>query len=494
MKKILKIIPIVLISIYMLFQVVQAEIVYDAESKAITMVQDFFSDKLLYDTSKELTQEQKQENNNKVIIIAVIFFIYWIILLFIFEKEDEDPYEYSDEMELLKKYNPLIAGCMVDNRDALSRDVTATILNLVNKGIIKLELADTTERKRYIYNLSRIKSEEFRMTEVEKYVHSWFFNQVYLEEEKVDFAQRLKQMSWQEESYDKLMELDKIAKKELNKMGANKNKVPLGIKIYNFLLVFMAICVCSNHIANNGLNLKIYESTVLIFFAIVAIMILVIPLVILIGQLVFGMMAYSKRVINLVNEKFTGQKIVSTIIAIVILFTIIVILTAIFAESKYLIIDEILLGITILIIRTDNLMLKNDKKVLKDYYNLKRIKEKLEDYTLLDEKDVEYIKLWEEYFTYAISFGISIEVIKKMKHIYEDDILIQQAKDFDLLYSVSKVYLELIFEMDFDKKEEKNVRKNSIWGALDPSVTYVTKKEREALELAEEESLWEWLL
>ena len=497
MKKILKILPIIIISIYILFQVVQAkEVTYKTDTDDTdNFIDSLLGKNMVYDTRKSLTKEQRQKNNNKVIVIAVVFFVYWIILLLIFEKEDEDTYEYCDEKELLKKYTPLIAGCMVDNRDVLSRDVTATILNLVNKDIVKLELTDTTDpKRRYIYNLSRIKNEEIKMSDTEKYVHSWFFDSVYLEEEKVDFTKRLKEMSGQKESYDKLMELNDKAKKELNKIGANKNKVPLGIKLYNFLLLFMAICVCSNHIANNGLNIQIYESTIFIFCAIVAIMILIIPLVVLFGYIVFNIMAYCRRVINLVNEKFTGQKIISTIISILLVFVIIIILTAIFAESKYLIIDEILLGITVLIVRTDNLMLKNDKKILKDYYNLKRIKNKLEDYTLLNEKDVEYIKLWEEYFTYAISFGISIQVIKKMKHIYEDDILIEQAQDFELLYCVSKAYLEVMFEMDFSSNSLGKKQKNySIWGNLNSETTEITKNEKEMLDWAQKESIWNWL-
>lgn len=497
MKRIIKIIPMMIIIIYMLSQVSYAkEIPYETDTKIVdSFFGNLFGDKLLYNTRKSLTKEERQKNNNKVIIITVVFAIYWGVLLLIFEKEDDDPYEYCDEKELLKKYTPLIAGCMVDNRDVLSRDVTATILNLANKGIVKLDIIPTTDKKRrYIYNFSRIKNEENKMTETEKYVHSWFFDGVYLEEEKVDFTKRLRQMSGQKESYDKLMELNKKAKKELSKIGANQNKVPLGIRLYNFLLLFTAICVCSNHIANNGLNLQIYESTVLIFFAIVFLIILIMPLVVLAGYVVFNIMAYGKRVVNLINEKFTGQKIVSTIISICAIFLIIIVLTAIFAESKYLIIDEILLGVTILIVRTDNLMLKNDKKILKDYYNLKRIKEKLEDYTLLNEKDVEYIKLWEEYFTYAVSFGISIEVIKKIKHIYEDDILIEQAQDMEALYSISKAYLEIMFEMEFsNQNKDKERQKNSIWGNLDPSTTYVTKKEREMIEWAKQEDIWSWL-
>ena len=96
-------------------------------------------------------------------------------------------------------------------------------------------------------------------------------------------------------------------------------------------------------------------------------------------------------------------------------------------------------------------MLKNHKEVLNDYFNLKTIKEKIENYTLLKEKNVEYIKLWDEYLTYAISFGISEKIVNQMRKMYPEDVVLQDLhyNGFEAIYHISKAYLEVFWEMDF---------------------------------------------
>ena len=97
-------------------------------------------------------------------------------------------------------------------------------------------------------------------------------------------------------------------------------------------------------------------------------------------------------------------------------------------------------------------MLKNHKYVLNDYFNLKTIKEKIENYTLLKEKNIEHIKLWDEYLTYAISFGISEKIVNQMRKMYPEDIVIQDLhhNGFETIYYISKAYLEVFWEMDFN--------------------------------------------
>lgn len=47
---------------------------------------------------------------------------------------------------------------------------------------------------------------------------------------------------------------------------------------------------------------------------------------------------------------------------------------------------------------TDNLMLKNDAIMIEDYSKLNTLKKKIEDYTLLKDKNIEYVQLWEKIF------------------------------------------------------------------------------------------------
>lgn len=68
-------------------------------------------------------KEQKENYTKKVYIFALILLIYWIILLFLFEKDKKYTTTAVDDMELMNKYNPLLAGCIKESRTILARDL-----------------------------------------------------------------------------------------------------------------------------------------------------------------------------------------------------------------------------------------------------------------------------------------------------------------------------------------------------------------------------------
>ena len=132
-----------------------------------------------------MTEEKKiYENNEKknnftktVLIFAIILFAYWVILLFVYEKDKKYRTSYTDEDELFKKYNPLIAGCIQGSREILARDIIAVILNLIDKKLIKMEIMPSVrENEPYSYILLKPNSEdEKKMDEIEKYICGWIF-------------------------------------------------------------------------------------------------------------------------------------------------------------------------------------------------------------------------------------------------------------------------------------------------------------------------------
>jgi uncharacterized membrane protein len=145
--------------------------------------------------------------------------------------------------------------------------------------------------------------------------------------------------------------------------------------------------------------------------------------------------------VNKVVQKITGQKVVTTTISTVILFSILIILTAIFAPSKYLVADEILICMATILVLTDNLMLKNDAIMIEDYSKLNTLKKKIEDYTLLNTRNIEYIELWEKYLSYAVSFGISNKIINNLGGLYIDDDLEKLiSSDFMNSYLTTNYY------------------------------------------------------
>ena len=119
------------------------------------------------------------------------------MLLCLFEKEELYDYthENADDLETLKKYDPMVAGCFVDNRQVLARDVTAVVLGLIQKDILHMEIKPTMEGKEnYTYIISRnFNANISDLDEIEKYVLSWLFG--YYEQEEIDLIEKLKEIS-----------------------------------------------------------------------------------------------------------------------------------------------------------------------------------------------------------------------------------------------------------------------------------------------------------
>ena len=129
-------------------------------------------------------------------------------------------------------------------------------------------------------------------------------------------------------------------------------------------------------------------------------------------------------------------------------------------HSLDLLLDELLIGVATLIVLTDNLMLKNSIKMIEDYSKLTTLKNNLE-YTLLSEKDIEQVVLWNQYLAYAVSFGIGKKIIDKMKDIYvDDDLLNLIVKSPDLFDIVATDYAFFYAYASLDRIFMRNVNRN----------------------------------
>src|SRR5699024_498446 len=102
-------------------------------------------------------------------------------------------------------------------------------------------------------------------------------------------------------------------------------------------------------------------------------------------------------------EKFSGKKIVSMSLMIMIFMAIFIGIVYMIAPNKYICLDIFMIGMALLIVRTDNLMTKHSKEALNDYYALQEIKYKISEYSLIKDEQINYIKLWDEYLIYAVA-------------------------------------------------------------------------------------------
>ena len=461
MKKILKILGICLccLSICFILSTTKAtnkKAEYEEKSIEILGITIKYRDKVYFNGENNIvTQEQKDTNNMLTGGICIFLVIYWIVLLFMFEKEEPYNYTYenADDLETLKKYNPMVAGSFVDNRQVLSRDVTAVVLNLIQKDVLHMEMKPTMEGKEnYTYMISRNSNADIsKLDEIEKYILSWLFG--YYEQEEIDLIEKLKEISRRKDFLKHLKKLDRMTQNKLNSIGANIKSVPGFIRKANIILLVIVCIMAIVHITNNGLNIHIYESTLFILGFVAVGVIIILPVVALIIQLFLFAIVLLKKLIKSQAEKFSGKKIVSMSLMILIFMAIFIGIVYMIAPNKYICLDIFMIGMALLIVRTDNLMTKHSKEALNDYYALQEIKYKISEYSLIKDEQINYIKLWDEYLIYAVAFGIPIQIVNKLKETHQEDEDIEYLLKCENLYYICKAYLEVMWDMEFKEKK-----------------------------------------
>ncbi len=255
------------------------------------------------------------------------------------------------------------------------------------------------------------------MDSIEKYVYDWVFDS----KDKVILNNRLEAMPKEKEANKKFKELNKLVEENLAVKGANQAKVPLVLRIFNVFLFILSILVIYKHVMFNGF--EIYNSKISTgFLGIFLIyMIPLFPVLMGILYLPINLIIITRHKINKVVQRVTGQKVVTTTISLLVLFSIIILLTAIISPEKYIVADEVLICIATILILTDNLMLKNNSIMIEDYSKLNALKNKIEDYTLMEERDIEQVTLWEQYLSYSVSFGIANKIVKRIKGLHLDE-------------------------------------------------------------------------
>ena len=96
---------------------------------------------------------------------------------------------------------------------------------------------------------------------------------------------------------------------------------------------------------------------------------------------------------------------------VVAILSLLIYLTFKFSITTAIIPYELLICMAFLIIKTDNLLLKNDAEIMADYNRIKMLKERVKEYSTLDKREIENIKLWDFYMTSAVAFGVARKAI-----------------------------------------------------------------------------------
>lgn len=428
---------------------VAARIVFDknniAESKKYSGIT---AKEIILNEEKEIAGDKNHKKNLTLIafLLSIVLIIYWIVLLLIYERDKRYVVSNINEEELFKKYNPLLAGCIEETRDILSRDIIAVILNLINKGNIKLEIRSKSEKTGfYRYIIKRVPEKENEMDKIEKFIYNWVLNS-----DEVVLENRLKAIPKDKNANHMFKMLNNLTKTELKKIGANSIAVPPIIRALNVIILIGMIIFVIYHVTTLDFKQTLSLITILSPY-----LIIICPTVI---TLLLNVIIKIRHLVSKNVQKITGQKVVSTTITMIILTAIVMIITAFIIKEHSILWDELLISIAVLIVLTDNLMMKNSPRIAEDYSRLKGLKEKLEN-TLLGERDIEYIYLWNQYLAYAVSFGIGEKIIKKMSGIYLDDDLLNLVKQGDMLEYITTNYYAFYMYASLDRIFLRNYNK-----------------------------------
>lgn len=108
---------------------------------------------------------------------------------------------------------------------------------------------------------------------------------------------------------------------------------------------------------------------------------------------------------------------------------------AIFAFGVFFPISIILIINAILAILINSKISNLTQKGMDEREKWKGLKKYMEDFSLLDEKEIPALEVWEEYLVYATVFGIADKVIKQLKMVYP------QIEEMDNFNTASYIYL-----------------------------------------------------
>ena len=274
---------------------------------------------------------------------------------------------------------------------------------------------------------------------------------------EIDFVKRLKEMTKNEYTYIRLKGLNYSVKKRLELVGANQESVPFWLKALNNVLLILSLVLVTNHIMKNGMDITITNLQILYYMIILIFVITILPVIYTFSLICLEFIRTLMRRTQQITEGYTGRILIAKSISIIFSTCVLMIIYVVFAKNVYIIYDILLLGVTCLIIFTDDYMLKHESRILNDYYNLKRIENRISEYSLIKVENMEFIKIWDQYYAYGVAFGIPMPVNKELDVPYENTNILT-PQNLEGIYHVSKSYLEVMWDMEFyDKRSCKNI-------------------------------------
>lgn len=339
---------------------------------------------------------------------VIVILIYWIILIIKYDYDRKIPIAYDEN--LLEKINPIVAGSIINNKDVCFTDIIAIILNLVRKKVLKL-ISEKNLIGGY-NNTIELNSDikDIMIDDIEKIV----LETVLDGQRSVELESRLLFISKTYVGKHYMKKIKRKLNEKLDELGANNIIAPKHILFVNNI-VFILSMVWIVWSIGSRIDLSFLEklnNVELIKMGVTAIIIVLtmIPIVLYSLAILLKVQIYIKMKINRLVSVITNKRLLMLIITNTIISTIFfMILTYVFKMNLFT--QFLLYTIVLNIILTDHVMAKHSRKVLKIYYQLEMIKQKIVNYSLLKEKNIVDYHLWETYLIYSIAFMLNKDMI-----------------------------------------------------------------------------------
>ncbi|MBR1884339.1 MAG: DUF2207 domain-containing protein [Clostridia bacterium] len=367
------------------------------------------------------------------VVLSVILLVNFLILLFKYNKEKYVPIITVPGEELLKKHGPIICSCILQKRGLMPRDIIGTLVGLVQKDIVDINIKRTSEDGEIIniYTLNILNPDFSSLSEEEENVLSIVFNgknQVVLNDEvsKIDGRCAI---------------LKRRIKGRLEMLGANTVKVPKKNKIIDnffFILVciFFVLHLFSEFDAESffkdfGVNIANWCVWVIKIDALLILFTMLVRMIILVFERI-------KCKVNKTKIEMTDS-ITVNVFAKFIFSNAIVLLLLIFAGSNLgFIADIVLFDIAMLVMITDDLFVAHSPRLNKDYLSLKEFEVNLSSKAIIDFFTPEKEELLKYYIPFIVCSNIKgaepYDYVKKLA-----DITVLDKKENDKYNKILKL-------------------------------------------------------
>ena len=218
-----------------------------------------FEGQTLLNEVEELSMVSNNETNERYNLIKTIFPIITVFLCVIvafgwyiaykkYDKERISTFDSEYYRELTGDYPPAVMGYLYNFQDTSKDDLSATIMDLIRRGYIKLDMngCSTLDKKpNYIYILNREKNVD-ELRPYEKFVIRWYFERIsnsdYLSLNEIDEylkkEENARQYLKDNNTFIKLVRQEARPYKFFDKF---KNLGSKFILVYILLVVFMII-------------------------------------------------------------------------------------------------------------------------------------------------------------------------------------------------------------------------------------------------------------